>query len=97
MRSAMVLAGAGAMLLLGGSAWAAPSFGTPATPFSSAPRLGDTVMTPRGFGTVTGDMGSMGMVTIPGAAGQGMLMNNGNGTSTLLVPNGPPETLPTPQ
>jgi hypothetical protein len=35
--------------------------------------------------------------TLPGSAGQGLLMNNGNGTSTLLVPGGVPQVAATPR
>jgi hypothetical protein len=55
---------------------------------------GQTMMMPRG-GTIvtTGRIGQMQTTTLPGSAGQGLLMNNGNGTSTLVVPGGMPETL----
>jgi hypothetical protein len=97
MRKVIFLAAAGALLMAGGRAWAAPSFETPVAPFSAAPRLGAPVMTSGGLGVVTGDMGSTGIVTVPGQAGQGLLLNNGNGTSTLLDPNGPEQTVATPQ
>jgi hypothetical protein len=44
----------------------------------------------------TGRVGNMQTTTLPGGAGQGMLMNNGNGTSTLIGP-GTFSTMPTPR
>ena len=58
---------------------------------------GQTVLTPRGPIVATGRIGQMQTTTLPGSAGQGMLMDNGNGTSTLIVPGGAPETLATPR
>jgi len=57
---------------------------------------GQMFMTPRGPVMTTGRMGRVQTTTLPGSGGQGMLVNNGNGTSTLLVPGGAPETLATP-
>jgi hypothetical protein len=37
------------------------------------------------------------MVTIPGSAVPGTLINNGNGTSTIMVPGSPSEVVPTPR
>jgi hypothetical protein len=54
-------------------------------------------MTPRGPGFVTGSDGSMATTTLPGSARQGFLLNNGNGTSTLIVPGGPSEVVATPR
>ena len=34
---------------------------------------------------------------IPGSATGGTVTNNGNGTSTLMVPGRPPEAIPTPR
>jgi len=59
---------------------------------------GQTLMMPRGGPIVTtGRIGQMQTTTLPGSAGQGLLMNNGNGTSTLIMPGGMPETLATPR
>jgi hypothetical protein len=54
-------------------------------------------MTPRGPGFVTGGNGPMATATVPGSAGQGFLINNGNGTSTLVVRGSAPEILSTPR
>jgi hypothetical protein len=43
----------------------------------------------------TGGIGSMQTTTLPGGAGQGFLMNNGNGTSPLIG-SGIFSTMPTP-
>jgi hypothetical protein len=58
---------------------------------------GQMVTTPRGPIVTTGRVGQMQTTTLPGFGGQGMLMDNGNGTSTLIVPGGAPETLATPR
>jgi hypothetical protein len=59
---------------------------------------GQALMTSRGGPIVTtGRVGQMQTTTLPGSAGQGLLMTNGNGTSTLIVPGGLPETLATPR
>ncbi len=58
---------------------------------------GQSVITSRGPAFVTGHIGSMETTTMPGSGGQGFLMNNGNGTSTLIVPGGVPQTVVTPR
>jgi hypothetical protein len=68
----------------------------PATPTPSI-ATAPGVTTSRGPGLVTGSPGSPQIVTIPGSAVPGMLMNNGNGTSTIMVPGGPSEVVPTPR
>lgn len=64
---------------------------------SQGPSLGQPVFTPRGPAFVTGQVGSFATTTLPGRGGQGLLMNNGNGTSTLIVPGGIPQTVATPR
>jgi hypothetical protein len=58
---------------------------------------GRTVGLSRGPALITGSLGSMQTTTLPGSAGQGLLMNNGNGTSTLLTPGGVPQVVATPR
>ena len=58
---------------------------------------GQPVFTSRGPAFVTGQFGSLETTTLPGSGGQGLLMNNGNGTSTLIVPGGVPQTVATPR
>jgi hypothetical protein len=58
---------------------------------------GQSVITSRGPAFVTGHIGSMETTTMPGSGVQGFLMNNGNGTSTLIVPGGIPQTVGTPR
>jgi hypothetical protein len=57
------------------------------------PTPGQSVITSRGPAFVTGRVGSLETTTIPGS----FLMNNGNGTSTLTVPGGLPQTVATPR
>jgi hypothetical protein len=88
------LAGAGVQASARGvEAYAAP----PATLYGSSSSVGQSMFTPRGPGFVTGSVGSMDTVTLPGSAGQGFLMNNGNGSSTLFGPGGVPQTVITPR
>jgi hypothetical protein len=53
--------------------------------------------TSRGPAFITGNFGSMQTTTIPGSGAQGMLMSNGNGTSTLLAPGMLPQVVATPR
>jgi hypothetical protein len=55
-----------------------------------------TVETSRGPIFTTGSVGSMQTTTLPAGAGQALLTNNGNGTSTLLVPGGLPQVVASP-
>jgi len=64
---------------------------------SQGPTAGESVFTSRGPAFVTGHVGSWETTTLPGSGGQGLLMNNGNGTSTLIVPGGIPQTIATPR
>ena len=63
----------------------------------TGPTAGQSVFTSRGPAFVTGNLGSLATTTLPGSGGQGFLMNNGNGTSTLIVPGGIPQTVATPR
>jgi hypothetical protein len=56
-----------------------------------------SVTTSRGPGLVTGTAGSPQMIMIPGSAVPGMLLNNGNGTSTVMTPGGVSQVVPTPR
>jgi len=65
---------------------------------SNAPMAtGQSVMTGRGPAVITGSLGSMNTTTLPGSGGVGLLMNNDNGTSTLIVPGGLPQVVATPR
>jgi hypothetical protein len=55
------------------------------------------LLTSRGPAMVTGHIGSMETTMLPGSGGQGMLMNNGNGSSMLLAPGHAPEMVITPR
>jgi hypothetical protein len=37
------------------------------------------------------------MIMIPGSPVNGMMLNNGNGTSSIMVPGSPSEVVPTPR
>jgi hypothetical protein len=58
---------------------------------------GQFFLTPHGMGVVTGGAGSMATTVVPGSGGQGLLMNNGNGTSTWMTPGSAPEIVVTPR
>jgi hypothetical protein len=62
-----------------------------------ASTAGQSVITSRGPAFVTGQLGSLETTALPGSGGQGFLMNNGNGTSTLIVPGGVPQVVATPR
>jgi hypothetical protein len=83
------------------AAQSAPFSSAPAAPGSfvgsQVPSTGQFFTTPRGTGVVTGHVGSMATTTVPGSGAPGLLMNNGNGTSTLIVPGGAPEVVSTPR
>jgi hypothetical protein len=90
------------MAVLTGSAQAQiPPAGRPvvAPPVTPAPSIAGApgITTSRGAGLVTGTPGSPQTVTIPGSAVPGTLINNGNGTSTIMVPGSPSELVPTPR
>jgi hypothetical protein len=59
--------------------------------------VGHSIVTSRGPAFVTGNVGSMDTVTLPGSGAQGLLMNNGNGSSTLFTPGSAPQTVFTPR
>jgi hypothetical protein len=85
-----------AMLLMGSAqVLAAPSYATSLG--SSPPPIGSMVTTPSGVGVVTGSFGSTAITSLPDAGGVGLLMNNGNGTSTLVAPGGASQTFATPR
>ena len=69
------------------------------TSFGRSPAFdrGESVLTGRGQVVTTGRDGQFQTTTMPGGGGQGILMNNANGTSTLIGPNGAVTTLATPR
>jgi hypothetical protein len=62
---------------------------------TTAPSNTTSVPTSRGPGLAT--PGSSGGVMVPGSPVNGTLMNNGNGTSSMMVPGQPSGTVPTPR
>jgi hypothetical protein len=75
---------------------AAPGFQAPITappPITPPASIG----TSRGSGLVSGSAGSPRSVMIPGSPVPGMLLDNGNGTSSIMVPGGTTQVVPTPR
>ena len=64
---------------------------------SPQPPSGGAIFTPRGPGFLTGPARGGVQTTILPNGGQGILENNGNGTSTLTGPNGLVSVVPTPR
>lgn len=94
----LMLAAVAALSLGMGTAMADGSAATPvAFPNSSVNTAGRSVITPRGPAFITGHVGSTDIITLPGSGAQGFLTNNGNGSSTLSVPGGIPQTVFTPR
>jgi hypothetical protein len=56
-----------------------------------------TVLTPQGPAMIVPGSGGPASVMLPGSAVPGTLTNNGNGTSTIIVPGGPPQVVLTPR
>ena len=73
----------------------APQAATPASP-PAAPRSGQVIPTPSGPGVTTGGTSGYQTMTVPGG-GSAIVVPNGNGTSTVIYPNGKIETVPTPR
>ncbi len=73
------------------------SYKTPATTTSpGTPATGSVVQTPGGPNVVTGGTPAYQTTTGPGGA-QSIVVPNGNGTSTVIHPDGRIETIPTPK
>ena len=90
-----VIAGPGVAQIPSGGA---PGFQSPALPLPG-PSIAASpgIATSRGSGLVSGGTGSPRSVMIPGSPVPGMLLNNGNGTSTIMIPGSPSEVVPTPR
>lgn len=73
-----------------------PSVSTPVTPPPAAPQPGQIVTTPSGPGVTSGGTSGYQTLTVPGG-GSAIVVPNGNGTSTVIYPNGKIETVPTPR
>jgi hypothetical protein len=65
---------------------AAPTVMFGAASGSQVPTLGSFFAGPRGSEIESGNIGSMAINALPGFGGEGFLMNNGNETTTLLLP-----------
>jgi hypothetical protein len=95
---------AAAMVLLVGagiqaSAWGAESGSGSEIPvqYTAPSFVGHSIDTARGPAFVTGHVGSMDTLMMPGSGAQSFLMNNGNGSATLLTPGSAPQTVFTPR
>lgn len=88
------LANSQSMVRMLAAAAAVASVLASAGPALAAPLSLDTS---RGPAYITGNFGSLQTTTLPGNAGQGLLMNNGNGTSTLVAPGSLPQVVATPR
>jgi hypothetical protein len=66
-------------------------------PPDTMPKLGTTIQTPSGPTTVTGGTPNYQTVAPINGQGGGILIPNGNGTSTLVMPNGTISTINTPK
>ena len=101
MKTSLLITAAAILSLSAGTSFA-QSLNSPAGSslnggIAAAPRAGQAVFTPRGPAFTTGSVGRMQTTTLSGGAGQGLLTNNGNGTSTLIAPGGIVTTIPTPR
>ena len=74
-----------------------PQAGAPPAPeASSGPNTGQVVQTPGGPSVTTGGTGAFKTLTMPNGQ-TGILVPNGNGTSTIIMSNGQVQTVPTPK
>jgi hypothetical protein len=62
----------------------------------TSPGIGQRVLTPRGSVAVTGNTGQT-QTTLSARGVQGIMTNNGNGTSTIMGANGSVRTVVTPR
>lgn len=71
-----------------------PAVSAMPAPSTSTPSI---YQTGRGPAVSTGGTSNYQTLTTPGQAGQSIVVPNGNGTSTVIHPNGTVETVPTPK
>jgi len=84
--------------ILGGTAAVAQSLPLGATLPPPPPVLAPSdAANPRGPNLVTGTPGARQTIVIPGSPVPGTLYDNGNGTTTVLVPGGASQVIPTPR
>ena len=82
-----------AVLLAGCAVLALSSVAAVAQTASPGPS-GQTLFTPQGPMYATGPSPGYQTAILPGGGGDGVLINNGNGTSTLFNPDGAISTVP---
>ncbi len=73
-----------------------PEAAPPTSEAPAAPSSGQVVQTPQGQGVTTGGTGAFKTLTMPGGQ-TGIVVPNGNGTSTVIMSNGQVQTVPTPK
>jgi hypothetical protein len=93
----LLLTTAAVLSLSAGSAFALSPNGAFIGGAPNVPDAGQAVITGQGPVFTTGRLGANQTTTLPGGAGEGLLMNNGNGTSTLTGLGGSVTTVPTPR
>jgi hypothetical protein len=78
---------------------AMPPSVTSATPHTvlTPPAAGQVYQTNKGPSVSTGGNSNYQTLSTPGSAGQSIVVPNGNGTSTIIHPDGTVETVPTPK
>jgi hypothetical protein len=86
-----------ALALLAAAVVQASALGAEPYAASTTPSMGQSVIMSRGPAFITGHVGSMDTITLPGSGVQGFLMNNGNGSSTLVAPGSVPQTVISPR
>jgi hypothetical protein len=97
MKTLSLMALATVLSLSAGSSFA-QSYKTLATPLNGdAPHAGQAVVTPLGPIFTSGQFGNVQTTPLPGGAGEGFLIDNGNGTSTLTGPGGTVTVVPNPK
>jgi len=75
---------------------AVPSYAAPAAAPPPSGQSGQVVQTPSGTSVTTGGTPGYGTAIAPGGS-QSIIVPNGNGTSTVIHPDGRIETIPTPK
>ena len=100
--AALLLAMTGPVLaqtLSPGSTMGAPALAPTVAPPAplGAQMGGSSVPTSGGPALVTGTAGAAQTIMVPGSPTGGWLTNNGNGTSTVVIPGGVPQLVPTPR
>ncbi len=73
-----------------------PSLPGVGTPPATEPQASGVVQTPQGPAVTSGGTGAFKSITLPNGM-TGIVVPNGNGTSTVILGNGQVQTIPTPK